>query len=66
MKIATAEMILESMSVSITQLIKLDDAETTEAVLLMIEASAAVRRLVEFIPLELIDDEPLELIKENE
>ena len=67
MKPATAEMIIDSISVAINQLITLDDAETIGAVLLMIEASAAVRALIEYAePLELIDDEPLELIKENE
>ena len=63
MKTATAEQIIDLINSAITQLINLAEVESTEAVLLLIEASATVRSLVEYEqPIELIDEATLELI----
>ena len=63
MQTVTAQLVLDSINVAITQLINLAEVESTEAVLLLIEASATVRSLVEYEqPIELIDEAPLELI----
>jgi len=63
MQTVTAQLVLDSINVAITQLINLAEVESTEAVLLLIEASATVRSLVEYEQtIELIDEAPLELI----
>ncbi|GEM_PF-2315826 len=63
MKTATAQLILDSINVAITQLINLAEVESTESVLLLTEASATVRSLVEYEQkIELIDEAPMELI----
>ena len=63
MKTATAELIIDLINSAITQLINLDEVESTEAVTLLIEASATIRSLVEYEQkIELIDEASLELI----
>jgi len=63
MKTATAELIIDLINSAITQLINLAEVESTESVLLLTEASATVRALVEYEQkIELIDEATLELI----
>jgi len=63
MQTVTAQLVLDSISAAITQLVNLGEVESTESVLLLIEASATVRALVEYEQkIELIDEAPLELI----
>jgi len=63
MKTATAELIIDLINSAITQLINLDEVESTEAVTLLIEASATIRSLVEYEQkIELIEEATLELI----